>query len=166
MTDGIFEILEKAEELDSFEDKVSYLRSKQSKPLQIILQYTFDPNIEWLISSDFPKFNKNDSPVGLETALLAETRRLYLFVKGGHDKLSEQKRNTLLIQLLEMLHPKDIEILKSSIHKTLPFSTITYDLVKTAFPDILPDTNVKKQRKKNKQKNQKRKKEPNKLNHE
>ena len=62
---------------------------------------------------------------------------LYHFVRGGNDSLSAIRRETMLIQLLEGLHPEEAEIICLTKDKVLQSKyKITYDMVKEAYPDI------------------------------
>ena len=68
-----------------------------------MLKGAFDPNIEWLLpkGTDVP-YTENDAPLGTEHTLLSqEAKRLYLFTKGGDNTLTQNKRETLFIQMLE-----------------------------------------------------------------
>ena len=72
-------------------------------PLRQVLKGAFDPNIEWLLpkGADVP-YKVNDAPIGTEhTVLSQEARRQYLFTKGGDNTITQNKRETLFIQMLE-----------------------------------------------------------------
>ena len=83
-------------------------------------------------------YNKNEVPVGTDhTSLRREWKNLYHFVKGGNDKLSSMRRETMFIQMLEGLHPEEAEIICLVKDKALEEKySITYDMVKKAYPDI------------------------------
>lgn len=119
--------------------------------IKIVLQYALDPNIKWLVGPDLPEFHPITMP-GVETMLLAEARRLYLFVEGGHESLTQKKREMLFIQLLEMLSSDDVKLIHNIIQKKLPWKNIDYSLVKEAFPDILPDKTFQAKNKKSRDK--------------
>jgi len=135
---GVSEILAEANGLRDKPLVIDYLRKNYTKQLAIILQYTFDPNIKWLISEDFPEHEPIDYP-GRELGLYSDTKLLYLFVEGGQDNLSPEKRNVLLIQLLENISEDDKHVLRHMVQKKLPYEYINYEVVKEAFPDLLPD---------------------------
>jgi hypothetical protein len=46
------------------------------------------------------------------------------------------------MQLLENLHPADVNLIEHMIQKKLPYGNLTYDVIKEAFPDILPDVQL------------------------
>ena len=66
-----------------------------------------------------------------------EYTKFYNFIKGGNDSLSSIRRETMFIQLLEGLHPKEAEILIAVKDKKLSETyKISFDNVKEAFPQI------------------------------
>jgi len=72
------------------------------------------------------------------TTLRKEWTKLYNFVKGGNDKLSSLRRETMFIQILEGLHPLDAEILCLVKDKKLYDKyKITKEIVAEAYPDIV-----------------------------
>lgn len=142
---GVSEILKNAEDLTDETQKIIYLRQQGIKPVQIVLQYALDPNIEWLLPEGLPEFQPNKVHEGAETMLLAEARRMYLFVKGGNDSLEQRKREILFVQFLEMLCPDDVELIRNVKDKKLPYPSLTYDLIKKAFPALLPDVEAEEE---------------------
>ena len=84
-------------------------------------------------------YKKNDSPEGTagHTRLVHEWRTLYNFVRGGNDKLSNMRRETLLIQLLESLQQDEAEIVCLVKDKDLQSKyRITRNVVEEAYPEI------------------------------
>ena len=64
-------------------------------------------------------------------------RNLYMFVKGGNDQLSTIRRETIFIQMLEGLHPKEADIVIAVKDKALEDKyDIPYEVVEEAYPDI------------------------------
>lgn len=139
---GVSEILEQADAIDDEFQKIVYLRQNASKPILMVLQYALDPNIKWLLPPGMPAIVENKVPDGIDTMLLSEARRMYLFVEGGLPDLKPEKREVLFIQFLEMLSKKDIDLIANVKEKKLPYDSLTYDLVKKAFPNLLPDTDT------------------------
>jgi hypothetical protein len=155
MSLGLSEILKKASDIESKEDRIKYLQSMSSIPMFRVVKAALDPNVKWLVGPELPNFNACKLP-GQEEALLAESRRLYLFLEGGHDTLAQHKRETLFIQFLEMLSPEDVELIRCALQKKLPYDNLTYDVMNSAYPMLLPsaltDVEVKKEPKKKKEK--------------
>jgi len=80
----------------------------------------------------------NDDQKGrLRSSLRKEWTKLFNFVRGGNDKLSSLRRETMFINLLEMLHPKEAEILILVKDKKLTDKyNISLSVVQEAYPDI------------------------------
>ena len=117
--------------------KLKVLKDHDSVPLRQILKGAFDPKIEWLLpkGDDIP-YNKNDAPIGTEHTLLSqEAKRLYLFTKGGDNTLSQNKRETLFIQMLEGLSAQEAEFLVTVVNKKVnnKYKGFTANLVKEVF---------------------------------
>lgn len=117
--------------------KLNILRENDSPALQTIFKYMFDPNIQWLLPEGAPPYKQFKNVEEAETILYSEVRKLYLFVKGGNDSLKQSKRETLFIQMLEMLHPEDAELIINVKDKKV--KGITSSLIKEAYPTLIPD---------------------------
>ena len=117
--------------------KLKVLKDHDSVPLRQVLKGAFDPSIEWLLpmGEDIP-FNKNEAPIGTDHTLLAqEAKRLYLFTKGGDNTLSNNKRETLFVQMLEGLSADEAEFLVTVVNKKVnnKYKGFTGNLVREAF---------------------------------
>ena len=117
--------------------KLKVLKDHDSVALRQVLKGAFDPKIEWLLpkGEDIP-FNKNDAPIGTEhTMLQQEAKRLYLFTKGGDNTISQNKRETLFIQMLEGLSAQEADFLVTVVNKKVnnKYKGFTANLVKEAF---------------------------------
>ena len=106
-----------------------------SQAFKILFTYAFDPNIKWLLPEGAAPYKPTDI-LDVEGRLLHELRRLYLFVEGGNPNLTKMRRETLYIQLLESIHPKDAILLNSIKDKKIPFKGLNKKIVQQAFPDI------------------------------
>ena len=69
-----------------------------------------------------------------------EIRKLYLVQKNNPDaeKLTPEKRNQLLLQLLESIEPREAEVVVGILRKDLGVRGLDYKFVKEAFPNLLP----------------------------
>ena len=141
---GISEILEKVSKLNKKADRIAELQKHRgNSTLLTILQGAFDPRIEWLLPEGVPPFKKNDL-VDQEGTLYTETRKLYLFIKGGNDNLKQIRREAIFIQLLESLAPADADLLCAVKDKKIPYKGITSAIIREAFPGLLPDEQEQK----------------------
>jgi len=116
--------------------KLKVLKDHDSVALRQVLKGAFDPKIEWLLPQGDVPYEVNDAPVGTEhTVLQQEAKRLYLFTKGGDNTLSNNKRETLFIQMLEGLSAEEAEFLVAVVNKKVnnKYKGFTGNLVKEAF---------------------------------
>ena len=116
--------------------KLKVLQEYDSVSLRQVLKGAFDPNIEWLLPDGDVPYEANDAPIGTEHTLLSqEAKRLYLFTKGGDNTLTNTKRETLFIQMLEGLCAEEAEFLVTVVNKKVnnKYKGFTANLVKDAF---------------------------------
>ena len=135
----MFEILELVDEARSKAKKVALLREYENAAIKSVFIWNFDPSVVSLIPEGEVPYNPNEVPVGTDhTSLRREYKQLYHFVKGGNDQLSKTRRESMFIQILEGLHPKEAEILvlvkDGQLNKKYK---LTRDVVETAYPDII-----------------------------
>tara|TARA_B100001250_G_scaffold375295_1_gene362762 strand:- start:472 stop:921 length:450 start_codon:yes stop_codon:yes gene_type:complete len=119
--------------------KIDLLKQYIRDDVKAILIWNFDKGIESAVPEGDVPFKKNDSPEGTagHTRLVHEWRTLYNFVRGGNDKLSNMRRETLLVQLLESLHQDEAEIVVLAKDKDLQSKyRITRNVVEEAYPDV------------------------------
>ena len=118
--------------------KIEVLKEYEDPALKAILIWNFDQTVVSMIPEGTVPYNKNEVPVGTDhTSLRREWRNLYHFVKGGNDSLSSMRRETMFIQMLEGLHPEEAKIICLVKDKDLESKySITYDIVRQAYPDI------------------------------
>ena len=132
-------IFEDIASANSFDARKKILLENDSKPLQELLRYAFHPDIKFALPPGKPPYKSIGSPEEYNpTYLYPNIRKFYLYIEGGHEGLTPLRREQLFIQMLEGLHPKEAEIVIQVKDKTLSYRGLTYKLVKTTFPEILP----------------------------
>ena len=106
--------------------------------LKAVLIWNFDDSAVSIMPEGEVPFNRNEAPLGTDhTSLRKEWRNLYHFVKGGNDSLSNIRRESMFIQLLEGLHPDEAEIICLVKDGQLESKyKLKKDIVETAYPDI------------------------------
>ncbi len=120
--------------------KIALLKQHIRDDVKAILIWNFDKGIESAVPEGDVPYTPNDSPEGTagHTRLVHEWRTLYNFVRGGNDKLSNMRRETLLVQLLEGLHKDEAEIVCLAKDKDLQSKyRITRNVVEEAYPDVV-----------------------------
>lgn len=162
----LFEVLELVSKQRSSNKKVEILKKYEHPALKSILIWNFDESvISVLPQGDVPYSSTNEqtsysgtlsekindavfkmdelgtnslgaSDQGKST-IREEYKMFYNFIKGGNDGLSSIRRETMFINILEGLHPKEAEILVLVKDKRLQEKyKITFSNVKEAYPDI------------------------------
>ena len=116
--------------------KLKVLRDNDSTPLRQVLKGAFHPDIEWALPKGDVPYTVNDAPLGTDHTILSqEAKRLYLFIKGGDNTLSQNKRELLFVQMLEGLSADEAEFLVTVVNKKVnnKYKGFTANLVKEAF---------------------------------
>lgn len=134
---SITEILEKAAGMKAAKDKVAALREHDNSALRILLKYTYDDSIEFLVPDTPPPWTPNEYEDEAKSLLYTEARRLKIFIKGGgYDHLNQIKREQLFISLLEDVDNDDAKTLCTMISKK-PFKGLSKKVIQEAFPDLI-----------------------------
>lgn len=162
----VFEILELASKQRSNAKKVEVLKTYEHDSLKAVFIWNFDESVISLLpEGDVPyasageqtsysgtlsekiedavskmgelKSNSLGSMDQGRSSIRKEYHMFYNFVKGGNDGLSSLRRETMFINILEGLHPKEAEVLVLTKDKKLQTKyKITHENVKEAYPDI------------------------------
>ena len=142
MRKAIFEILEQTCELKTEKERIEYLQQHaDNSVLRDVLAGTFHHGVTWLLPPGKPPYRPAD-PVNAEGFLYHQVRKFYLFAEGqSPENLSNVRRETIFIEMLESVHPKDAEILIAMKDKKPPYKAITRTLVQKAFPGLINETN-------------------------
>ena len=132
------EILELVDEQKSDAKKVAILQEYECDILKSLFIWNFDDSVISLLPEGKVPYKPNENPLGTDhSSLRREQRNLYLFVKGGNDSISTIRRETIFIQMLEGLHPKEADIVIAVKDKALEdMYDIPFEVVEDAFPDI------------------------------
>ena len=162
----IFEVLELVSKQRSNVKKVEVLKTYGDAPLKTVLIWNFDETVISLLpEGDVPyastgeqtsysgtlsskvndavfKMNElGSNSLGSmdqgKSSIRKEYQMFFNFVKGGNNGLSSLRRETMFINILQGLHPKEAELLCLVKDKKLSDKyKITLDNVKEAYPDI------------------------------
>ena len=135
----IFEILDLVAEQRTKEKKVEILKEYETDALKTIFIWNFDETVISMLPEGDVPYKHNEVPVGTDhTSLRREHKHLYNFVKGGNDTLTSLRRESMFIQMLEGLHPREAEIICLTKDKKLASKyKINFDIVRQAYPEIL-----------------------------
>ena len=133
------EILELVHKQRTKAKKVQVLKQYRDDALTAVLIWNFDPSVTSALPDGDVPYTPNDVPEGTDhTSLRREWKNLYHFIKGGNDELSGLRRESMFVQMLEGLHPKEADLICLVKDKRLTTKyKVTYDQVKEAYPDIV-----------------------------
>ena len=130
------EVLDKLGKIKSKKDKVAHLKHYNDSSLRMVIKSSFDPKIKWALPEGEVPYRKNEAPEGTEHSNLSyEARKLFHYIEGGNPKLTQNKRESMFIQLLEALHPDEADILVAAKDKILhrKYKGLSENVVKEAF---------------------------------
>jgi len=132
------EILELVSEQKTDAKKVALLKEYECDALKSLFIWNFDESVISLLPPGTVPYKPNENPLGTDhSSLRREQRNLYMFVKGGNDALSTIRRETIFIQMLEGLHPKEADIVIAVKDKALEdMYDVSFEVVEEAYPDI------------------------------
>ena len=120
--------------------KIELLSQYKRDDVKALLIWNFDKEIKSALPEGEVPYKKNEAPInsGGHTRLVHEWRTLYNYIRGGNDKLSQMKRETMFVQLLEGLHESEAELLMLVKDKRLQSKyRITRAVVEDVFKDIV-----------------------------
>ena len=132
------EILELVDQQKTDAKKVAVLKEYECDILKSLFIWNFDDSIISLLPEGKVPYKPNENPLGTDhSSLRREQRNLYMFVKGGNDALSTIRRETIFIQMLDGLHPKEADIIVAVKDGDLEdMYDVPFEVVEEAYPDI------------------------------
>jgi len=138
---NIYEIFDEFELASNKKEKEWVIQRNLSQTLVKVLEYTFHPGYRWKVKELPHTYKRSDAPPGLSYGKLGtELRKVYLFQEGHPtaEALNENRRNELLIQMLESLEFREAEVVMGIFKKDQGVDGLTYEFVKRCFPQMLP----------------------------
>ena len=140
MVIGLGEFLEKVGRLKKTQEKVDAIKANDSLVLRIILQACYDPAVKWMLPEGTPPYKPNEL-VDQEHVLIKDCEKLRYFIKGFHDNLNQLKRESMFVEYLERVAPKDAELL-CTIKDKKPIKGITLQHVTEGLPGLISNEQV------------------------
>ena len=135
---SVAEVLEAARQLKTVDEKVNYLKTRESVPLKTVLKYMYDPSEKSLLPEGDPPYTPSGFPDS-QGMLYREARRLRIFYEGnGYDQLTSLKREGLFITILEAVDKDDAKLLLKMKDKK-KIAGITASTINKAFPSLVPE---------------------------
>jgi len=82
---------------------------KENASLQFVFEFAFNPARKFLLPEGEPPFKKDAAPIGMSPANLhMEVKKFYIFTRKD---LTQIRRESLFINLLESVHPTEAALL-------------------------------------------------------
>lgn len=138
----VSEILDLVDKAKTKQEKINLLKQYEMPVLRGLFKINFHPDVSMDLPEGEPPFRKEaDKPAGLqETKLFNEYRRFYIWLDPNY-QLPKIKKEKLFIEMLEGLHISEAEVLILAKDKKLhkKYKTIKEDIVREAYPQILPE---------------------------
>ena len=137
MVQMISEIINKACELKTREEKVAWLKNNSSTALREVLVGMYDKKkIKFLVPNTPPPYTPSTS-VENQGALHREARKLKYLADGfGGENLTKIKRENIFIQILETVHRDDAKLLCDMIAQK-GYKGLTVKQINEAFGNII-----------------------------
>lgn len=135
----ISEVFRKVNNAKTKAEKSELLRKYNSQTLRSLLIWNFDESVKSIIPEGDVPFTPNPAPEGTDHVRLEnEGKKLFYFVKGGADHMSQTKREQIFLGMLESMHPDEAEVLILVKDKKLQkkFTRISRALIEETFPQI------------------------------
>ena len=135
----VSEIFQKVSNAKTKKEKIALLKKYSTPAVRALLIWNYDESVISMVPSGEVPYRKNDSPPGTDhTMLFHEYKKLYHYVKGGNDGLNGLRRESMFVQMLEGLHPREADLVCLVKDKELTKKyKVTLEMVKEAYPDIV-----------------------------
>ena len=132
------EILGRVNELLEKRDKKTakqFLINNAKPTVKLLLKYLLDKNVKFY-RTECPKFTPDDSLREAPISILEqELKRFYIF-DANYTKCTVQRKDQLLVQILEMLNQEEAELVCNLLQRKNPYKKITKNFVLEVFPEM------------------------------
>lgn len=137
MVQMISEVINKACELKTREEKVAWLKKNDSAALREVLVVMYDKKRIKLLVPNTPPPYVPSTAVENQGALYREARKLKYLADGfGGENLTKIKREQIFIQILETVHRDDAKLLVDMIAQK-GYKGLTVKQINDAFGNII-----------------------------
>lgn len=132
----LYSILDNVNNQKNKKLRIAALHKHSSKHLKALFDFSFNPNIKWLLPEGVPPYEPcDDDEKTLYVRLYQELPKLQVFLNiGPYPNLQKSRREMLFISVLESIHPNDALLLCGVKDGILPYEHINAALVAEAFP--------------------------------
>lgn len=137
-TRSLSEVVNKACELQTREEKIAWLKENNSLALRTILAVIYDPDTyKWAIPQTPPPY-KPSPHVESHGMLYRQIRKLRYFIKGfDGENLDKVRREYLFIEMLESIDAEDAKLMLKVLAQK-PLSGLERGVIVEALGAIIP----------------------------
>ena len=134
---NVVETLEMVGKAKTREEKKQILLDRENFATKAILQLNYHPDVKWKIPKGAPPYTPSDNQA--DASLHFEVKKLDYYVDPSPHNIPMLRRESMFVQLLERLDPKDAKLIIAMKDKKITYKGLSYKLVKDTWPDLLPD---------------------------
>ena len=134
---NVVETLEMVGKAKTREEKKQILLDRENFATKAILQLNYHPDVKWKIPKGAPPYTPSDNQA--DASLHFEVKKLDYYVDPSPHNIPMLRRESMFVQLLERLDPKDAILIIAMKDKKITYKGLSYKLVKDTWPDLLPD---------------------------
>jgi len=132
------EILKQTNDLIESKNKtkaINFLRNNGKPTVKLLLKYLLDKNVKFH-TTECPSFTPDNSLREAPISILEqELKRFYIF-EENYLNCSLQRKNQLLVQILEMLNEEEAILVCNLLQRKNPYKKITKNFVLEVFPEM------------------------------
>ena len=134
---NVVETLEMVGKAKTREEKKQILLDRENFATKAILQLNYHPDVKWKIPKGAPPYTPSENQA--DASLHFEVKKLDYYVDPSPHDIPMLIRESMFVQLLERLDPKDAKLIIAMKDKKITYKGLSYKLVKDTWPDLLPD---------------------------
>ncbi len=134
---NVVETLEMVGKAKTREEKKQILLDRENFATKAILQLNYHPDVKWKIPKGAPPYTPSENQA--DASLHFEVKKLDYYVDPSPHNIPMLRRESMFVQLLERLDPKDAKLIIAMKDKKITYKGLSYKLVKDTWPDLLPD---------------------------
>ena len=136
---NILETLELVGKAKTREEKRQVLTDRDNFATRALLQLNYHPDVKWHLPPGKPPYTPGQVADSTPNSLHFEVKKLDYYVDPSPHDLPMLRRESMFVQLLERLDPKEAEFLLAVKDKKLSYKGLSYKLVKDTWPELLPE---------------------------
>lgn len=134
----LFEVMKKVANAKNKAERVDILQKNDHVSIRDYLRCLFDDRIQFLLPGGTPPYTPQEEGAQ-PSSWRRQNTKLQYWVKGikAAEGLTNIKRESIFINVLESVHPSDAELIVKMINKDNDTKGLTKNVVSDAFPGLI-----------------------------